>query len=308
MAKYFFAPQDKTGDIVTLRGETAHHLLNVLRLKPGADVTLCDGACTDYTATLCKPTGGKLLPVDSCTFQITATTPCQTEPSFPITVYQAHPKGDKIESVIQKSVELGAAKIVPLFTAHTLVKNIDKKQPRYQKIAHAAAEQCNRGILPEVAQPMKFKDAVANKPPHIWLVALSPSEVGDAPLSSLVEIAESLHCPVPCENKNRGDSFVFENVKMPPYKPLASLGIWIGPEGGFSPEEVAQLLAAGAHAVSLGPRVLRTETVAPALLAQISLLWESNDFGSLQREPFDKSNDLGSLRHEPFDRGDIIFA
>jgi len=275
MSKYFFAPEDKTGDTVSLHGETAHHLLHVLRLKPGAEVTLCDGACNDYHAVLCEPTGRNLRPVEACTFTITSTKPCTTEPPMPITVYQAHPKGDKIESIIQKSVELGAAQIVPLYTAHTLAKNIGKKQPRYQKIVASAAEQCNRGIVPEVTEPMKFKDAVANVPPrlpfgsneapHIWLVALSPSEVGDATLYSMVELAEKLNPQL-----RNG----FSPPTTPPFEPLASLGIWIGPEGGFSPDEVKSLLTAGAYAVSLGPRVLRTETVAPALLSQISLLWE----------------------------------
>ena len=262
------------GDVVTLRGETAHHLLHVLRLKPGAEVTLCDGARMDYTAILrestgrkLRPVGGNLQPTDSrnfeCAFEIIASTPCATEPPMPITVYQAHPKGDKIESIIQKSVELGAAKIIPLYTAHTLAKNIEKKQPRYQKIAHAAAAQCNRGILPEVTMPVRFENAVGTKPSqHLWIAALSPSETGAESLPTLVGLVRSLYA---------ASQSCLNHPALP-----ASLSIWIGPEGGFSRGEVDSLLSVGAHAVSLGPRVLRTETAAPALLAQISLLWESS--------------------------------
>ena len=281
MAKYFFTPADKTGDTVILRGETAHHLLHVLRLRPGATVTLCDGARTDYTAVLQPAEATASRPAINCTFQITHQSRCTTEPPTPITVYQSLPKGDKFESIIQKSVELGAANIVPLYTAHTLAKNVEKKIARWQKIADSAAVQCNRGILPEVTPPQRFADALEKAiknalsadekstnsngttdattsamAPALWLAALSPSEAGEETLPTLAQL--------------------FRMPNLPQNEPLpAAINIWIGPEGGFAREEVDRLLAAGAHAVSLGPRVLRTETAAPALLAQISLVWES---------------------------------
>jgi len=250
MPKYFFLPEDRKGQAVILRGETAHHLRHVLRLREGARVVLGDGANMDYAAVLYKVDGQTL------TFNIVEGTACLTELPMPVVVFQSLPKGDKFETVIQKCVELGAAKIIPVYTEHSLVKNAEKKHVRYQKIANAAAEQCMRGILPEVCLPMRFTDAVQARE-AVQLVALAPSEtlyaLADEPVQTLPSLL----------------ALRDEKITAIP----KSIGIWIGPEGGFSATEVAALLRVGAHPVSLGARVLRTETVAAALLAQISLLW-----------------------------------
>ncbi|MCL2204245.1 MAG: 16S rRNA (uracil(1498)-N(3))-methyltransferase [Defluviitaleaceae bacterium] len=245
MPKYFF-PAGDAGEALTLRGETAHHLLHVLRLKPGARITLCDGNCRDYAAVL-REVDAKGA---SCLLELSPPVLCETEPFIPVTLYQALPKGDKMETVIQKSVELGVHKIIPLYTAHSLVKNAEKKIARYQKIAEAAAGQSMRGIIPLISPPMKFPQALGEAffPVH-WLVAVSPSEAPD-------------HSP-PVSLR----SFFRAHAS-------GSIGLWIGPEGGFSPEEITALIAAGATPITLGKRVLRTETAALAALAQINGITE----------------------------------
>jgi len=243
MPKYFFAPSQKHGDVIALDDALAHHLFRVLRLRDGASVILCDGAGVDYATVL---RGG--------TAVVAGEQPCRTELPASITLYQALPKGDKFETIIQKCVELGAARIVPVYTAHSLAKHAEKKQPRWQKIAESAAGQSMRGMIPQVSTPMDFAAALREKTAGaantaLWLAAFAPSE-RPAPVVSLRALLDAAARPFP------------------------SIGLWVGAEGGFSAEETAGLLSAGAHSVSLGPRVLRTETAAPALLAQISLLLE----------------------------------
>jgi 16S rRNA (uracil1498-N3)-methyltransferase len=246
--KYFFNPNDLNKGDLTFRNETAHHLLQVLRLKPGAQVTLCDGKNSDYTAVLREADAKRMV----CRLDVSEPIPCETEAPVFTTLYQALPKGDKMELIIQKCVELGVGKIVPLYTAHTLAKNAEKKTERYQRIAESAAEQSMRGIIPEVTLPQTFAQILAKKKNEsLWLVALSPLEFPKStPIKTLAKVFRVL-------------------VTLP-----ASIGLWVGPEGGFSPEEVSALLTAGAVSFTLGQRVLRTETAGLAALAQINCLTE----------------------------------
>ena len=230
-----------------MQGDGAHHLLHVLRMKEGARVTLCDGQSTDYPAILREADRKKML----CHFTTQAPAPCETELRLPIALYQSLPKGDKFEAVIQKCVELGVFSILPVYTAHSLAKNADKKTARYQKIAEAAAGQSMRGIVPQVHLPATFAQALAQaEKTALHLIALSPSEApADFTPRTLREILSE--APRPC-----------------------AISLWIGPEGGFSPQEVTALLDVGAIPFTFGKRVLRTETAAPAALAQISCLLE----------------------------------
>jgi len=283
VGKYFFTDEIPADGRVVLHGDAAKHLLHVLRLKPGASVLLCNGKGTDYPAVLHEAD----LQKNICLFITGESVPCDTEMQIPITLYQGLPKGDKMEWVIQKSVELGVTRIVPVYTAHSLVKNAEKKVVRYQKIALSAAEQSQRGIVPKVCTPCNFEAAVslimdgryetANRRdaadkketstpnttkrfPLRGLVAVSPSEVPEgAPLKLLRDYLSDY----------KGASTKPEdNTSFPP------LSIWVGPEGGFSAMEVKTLVTSGLVLVSLGKRILRTETAGPALLAQIQCLME----------------------------------
>ena len=224
MAKYFIQEGQPT-----ITGETAHHLANVLRMKIGEKILLCNGASTDYLAVIDS------INKHEVAFSILDSYPSNTEPPVFITLYQGLPKSDKLETIVQKSVELGVSKIVPVMTSRSIpkIKDSIKKTARLQKIAQSAAEQSNRGIIPVVCDAISFSSADKTK-----------------------------NVIVAYENENQRS---FKSAITPGTK---NLDIWIGPEGGFTQEEIATLVAQGGTTVSLGPRILRTETAAIASIAQ----------------------------------------
>ena len=227
---------------LTLDGDMAHYLLHVMRMTPGSELVICDGNNQDYHAVITYANAKKR----TCTFSLSLPVPCNTEPVTHVTLYQALPKGDKLDSIIQKCVELGVSRIVPVATARAMAKpkDTEKKTARYQRIAEAAASQSLRGIVPKVCTAMHFNEAVAaNEATHtLHLVAYE-----NEPLRTVAALS--------------------------PTRPPGPVAIWIGPEGGFTTEEVATLVAQGATPVSLGRRILRTETAGMAMLAMLSCLW-----------------------------------
>jgi len=237
MPKYFFKPDKplSIGSGVVLESDTAFHLINVLRVKPGDELTLCDGNNTDFIAAV-APFSKKT----KLTLLVKDITPCTTEPTTKITLYQALPKGDKLDLIIQKTVELGVTEIIPVVTSRSVVKIKDsaKKTERYQRIAESAAGQSMRGIIPKVHEPVNFKDAS---------------------IESATFVAYE------------GEKNLLLKSAMRPYD---KINIWIGPEGGFAPEEILALTERGAIPISLGQRILRTETAAIAAVAQAICLLE----------------------------------
>jgi len=161
---------------------------------------------------------------------------CLTEPRCKVTLYQAMAKSDKMDWIVQKAVELGVCSVVPVFTEFSVAKKA--KTERYQKIAESAAGQSMRGIIPQVQQAVDFADIV----------------------------------------KGGGFNIAPHPYAKPTIKQLTGLpdevNLWIGPEGGFSPGEAEAMAAAGFHLVSLGARILRTETAALAALTQIFMVTE----------------------------------
>ena len=243
MPKYFFAPHQFQDGAIALDGDTAHHLLHVLRLTPGSQLTLCDGAETDYAVTIEHIYPKK--PLLIC--KVDSAAPALTEPETAITLYQGLPKGDKLETIIQKCVELGVHQIIPVATGRSVVKlKADaKKTARYQRIAESAAGQSMRGIVPKVADAISFETALA----HMDCEALT-----------LVAYEEEKHLSLK------------HALTQPACK---KINLWIGPEGGFDAEEVDALAKKGACIVTLGKRILRTETAAIAMLAQVLCLTET---------------------------------
>ncbi len=228
------------GDTVVITGQDAVHIRRSLRLRVGDNVTLCDGKGNDY---FCEITG---FDGENVVVKTLYRTPTVSEPSVFVTLYQGLPKGDKMELIIQKSVELGVSAIVPVETARSISRlngsdKVIKKQQRYQKIADEAAGQSGRGILPKVECPLTFQQAVdrlreENEPVIVFY------EGGGSRLSDILS------------------------------KDILRLSIFIGPEGGFEPEEVEQLCSIGANKATLGPRVLRCETAPIAALSVIMAL------------------------------------
>lgn len=242
MPKFFVSKENINDHIITLEGDNAKHIGNVLRAKIGDKITVCDGEGRDYECEIEEITKG------SVAAKITDIFSNNNEPSIKITLYQGLPKADKMELVIQKCIEIGIDRIVPVKTEHTVVKlegKEEKKLQRWNKIAEAAAKQCGRGKIPRVCGIMSFKDAVIEA-------------------SGL----DSAIIPYEKERNNSLKSFAKEFRGE-------SIGIFIGPEGGFSEEEISFAKERGISSVTLGRRILRTETA--GLVASVILLYELED-------------------------------
>ncbi len=241
MPKFFIEKHQIVDGVATLDGENVNHLAKVLRAKPGDEIILCDGEGTDFDA--------RLLTVsrESVTAEIINTYPARTEPKVQVTLYQGLPKQGKMEWIIEKCTEMGISCIVPVEMERSVVKlsgdQGDKKQARWAKTAEAAAKQCGRGRIPEVLPPVK----------------LSSLKQEDLP--------EFLLLPYENENSRTVRQVLTENR-------ATTVGIFIGPEGGFADSEVAFLESLGAKSVTLGPRILRTETAGLAALTVLLYEWD----------------------------------
>ncbi|MGM9916937.1 16S rRNA (uracil(1498)-N(3))-methyltransferase [Anaerotignum sp.] len=227
MPKFFFHKNDISRGQVQLFGEDEKHIKTVLRAREGEELTLCDGEGMDYQCRIASLERGVLL-------DILSKEVCETEPKTKITLYQGLPKADKMELIIQKCVELGVDRIVAVSTERAIVK-LDKKESkkleRWQKIAEAAAKQSGRGKIPEIGQQvLKFKEAVAE-----------------------AKGLDGAIIPYEKEQETGIRQFVqgFQGE---------SIGVFIGPEGGFAEEEIALAREAGITPITLGKRILRTET------------------------------------------------
>ena len=229
MPKYFTEPENIKDGFIEIFSDEAKHILNVMRMEIGDTLTICDGQSNDYLCRICE-TGKNCLKA-----KIEETTKSESEPKTKITLYQGLPKSDKMELIIQKCVEIGVCRIVPVITERAVVKiekgaKEDKKTERWQKIAESAAKQSGRGIIPAVERPMKFKDAI----------------------EEAIKNGEAI---IPYENeKDRGLKEFIKNSKA------ENIGIFIGPEGGFDTKEIEFAVENGVMSVTLGKRILRTET------------------------------------------------
>lgn len=230
-----FFTENISEDSAVVSGEDVKHITSVLRMKKGDPAVLCDGRQNDFLAELAETESG------CCTFKVLEKSVNEAEPGIRLRLFQAMPKGDKMEFIVQKAVECGAAEIVPIFTKRCVSrpdeKQLAKKLPRYQKIALEAAKQCGRGIIPTVRNAVnisELKNFISEENTGILFY-----ECSDTPLSSAV-------------------SEFRKNVD-----------IVIGSEGGFEPSEVEALEKLGFVTASLGKRILRCET---APIAAISIL------------------------------------
>lgn len=219
------------GDALTIGGQDAVHIRRSLRMAAGDELTVCDGRGTDCACVIREFSG------DDVILDVVARTPSMTEPTCAITLYQGLPKADKMEWIIQKAVELGVVRIVPVQMARSVAvinEKSAKKAARWQKIADEAAGQSGRGILPVVEPPIGFREAAARLAAENALVCY---ECGGEPLATLA------------------------------VRDAAALSLVIGPEGGFDLKEIDTLRVGGAKLATLGPRILRCETAPLAALA-----------------------------------------
>lgn len=219
------------GDHITVDGQDAVHIRRSLRLREGDAVLVCDGRSTEYDTVIASFDG------DDVRLTVTDVRPSAAEPTVKVTLFQGLPKGDKLEWIIQKCVELGVFEIVPVEMSRSIAKigdKAEKKHKRLQTIADEAASQSGRGILPRVAAPVSFREMLTRLGETPTVVCY---EGGGKPFCDLIS------------------------------KDMTALNIVIGPEGGIAPDEIDALVAAGGVTATLGSRILRCETAPVAVLA-----------------------------------------
>ena len=237
MPRFFVEPFD--GENIVLYGENAKHISKSLRMKVGDIVTLSDSSGTDY--------GCAITAIDKSTvsLKVLYSSPSEVEPTVNVTLYQGVPKGDKMEEIIQKCVEIGVTKIVPVLTSRSVSrpdeKSALKKNARYQKIALEAAKQSGRGIIPQVMPMITFDKAIIDSDEELKILFY---EGGGKPLNQIIDAS----------------------------KGAKNIAIFIGPEGGFEKSEVEKITEKGAVSATLGKRILRTQTAPVTALSCIMLL------------------------------------
>lgn len=236
MPRFFI--NEPVEDRFWVTGEDAEHIAKSLRMRLGETLVLCHDEI-DYT---CKIVGieKNLVLVERMSAQ-----PCTAEPKVEVTLFQGLPKGDKMDLIVQKAVEVGVSSIVPVVTKRCISrpdeKNLHKKVQRWQKIALEAAKQSGRGVIPKVMDVMDFPQAVTLGAQRETAILFY--EGGGAPLKTLLQQAKSV-------------------------------AIFIGPEGGFEEDEVKCAVEGGVSICSLGNRILRTETA--AIVASALAVYESD--------------------------------
>lgn len=237
MQHFFVTPDQVTEDQIFVEGSDVNHMKHVLRMRAGEMVRISDGNNLSY---LCEIAGYE---DDRAVLTIRGRELPDVELSSKIYLFQGLPKQDKMELIVQKAVELGVYEVIPVATKRAVVKldekRAKKKVERWQEIARSAAKQAGRGYIPEVKPVMSFREA------------LEYSESLDVTLIPY-ELAEGM-----AETKA-----VIEGIR-----PGQSIGIYIGPEGGFEKAEVDDAIVAGAKAITLGKRILRTETAGITMLS-----------------------------------------
>lgn len=246
MPKFFIKTNQINENEVKIVGEDVKHIVQVLRSKVGEELTLCDiNTNLNYISTISQIHPDCIIcKIEDCTKSV-------VESNIEVTLYQGLPKADKMEYIIQKNIELGIKEIVPVEMARCVVKLDDKtankKIERWQKIAEAAAKQSGRDCIPEVKMP------------------ISPNELCD-------EIKKFDMVILAYENE-KNITLKQELKKINNFEKL-KIGIIIGPEGGLSEKEVEMFINAGAKVVTLGKRILRTETASIAIMSNIVYEYE----------------------------------
>lgn len=248
MHRFFVTPDAVKGNVVTITGDDVHHITRVLRLGRGDLISVLDGTGAEYEVAIAEVREGAVFG------EIMRVAARASEPGAEITVVQGLPKGDKMDLVVQKCTEIGVRAIIPAVTARSVVRLDDdgrarRKAARWRRIAEEAAKQSGRGVIPEVRDIVSLREALETTVPAVDL-AVIPWELENG--TGLRQALES-----------RPDARRF--------------AVFIGPEGGFDLSEVEVARSAGAVPVSLGPRILRTETA--ALVVAAAILYHTGDLG-----------------------------
>lgn len=247
MHHFFVEPSQIQGNHIFIDGPDVNHIRNVLRMNPGEEVNVTDG--TGEKVYRCA-----IAAIGEDTVELNLMWAQEKGMELPSKIYlfQGLPKSDKMELIIQKAVELGVYEIIPMATARAVVKLDQKKAAakvkRWQAISESAAKQSKRLLIPEVKEPVKFSEA---------LKLASDLDVRLIPY----ELAEGMD----------GTRRIIQSVK-----PGQSVAVFIGPEGGFEEAEVELAKEAGFQAITLGRRILRTETAGMTVLSILMYQLEEN--------------------------------
>lgn len=234
-----YTPQVYTpGEDLTVTGQTAHHVANVLRIRSGASVSVFDGKGCEHRAIV------KSVKRSEITLEIAEALAVQQESSLDITLLQGIARNDRMDLILQKAVELGVNSIQPLWTqrsqTHLKGSRLDKRCDHWQGVIISACEQCGRAILPQLGTVMNYSDWMAAKNSRGLRFLLQPhSKTGLGALQP----------------------------------PNGKIYVLAGPEGGLNTDEQMLAQSAGFLGICLGPRILRTETAALAALAGMQTLW-----------------------------------
>ena len=243
---HFFVTEDQIGEeTVVIRGSDVNHIRNVLRMRQGEPLFISGGEGTGYECEICH------IGTDQVMARILSRSDRTGELPARLHLFQGLPKGDKMELVIQKAVELGVSEVVPVITRRTIVK-LDKKKEeaktaRWNAVAESAAKQSGRGVIPVVRGVLSFKEALAYAGPF----------------------------PVKIIAYERAEGMKTLREQLGRIRPGMDAGIFIGPEGGFEEDEISGAESAGAVPVSLGRRILRTETAGLMVLSVAGYLLET---------------------------------
>lgn len=247
-----FVPFPLREPTVHLTGQFAYRLLRVLRMQVGDAVILFDPTGSEWHATIVATEH------EAVALRLDEPVSADREHPVALWLFQGIAKGEKMDFIVQKATELGVAFIVPMLTRRTVVRlDADRataKQARWQRIAQAAAEQCGGTKVPKVSPPLPFRQSVTEAAKTDAFLLFY--EAAEEPLAKALETLRPL----------------------PPSERVSSVALMVGPEGGFDPDEVSLAQRHGAHIVSLGKRILRTETA--SIIAVALVLYE---LGLLER-------------------------
>lgn len=247
MQRFFVEPHqiDEEAHQIHITGSDVNHISNVLRMKPGEELWISDGSKYEYRCTI------ESFEPDEVLLHIVYSQEPEYELPCRIYLFQGLPKADKMELIIQKAVELGAYEIIPVETKRCVVKldgkKSAKKTARWQQIAESAAKQSKRMLIPNVHEVLTFREAL--KYAESMDVRLVPYELARG-MQETKEILAGI-------------------------EPGQSVGIFIGPEGGFEEKEIEAAIEGGAKPITLGRRILRTETAGLAILSVLMFQLEN---------------------------------
>ncbi len=234
MSKFFIPRENIGSDKLIINGEDVNHIIKVLRYSVGDEIVCCDGMGNDYTARILSC--GKEI---EC--EIIKKVQAETESNIHVILIQGVPKASKMDYIIQKTTELGVCEIYPCEMSRCVAKiENNKKIERWQKISREAAKQSGRGIVPQIHNPISIREAI-----------------------DILKAQDISFVPYECEDEN------YLKPILQGAKKTKTVAFLIGPEGGFDKLEIELLKESGIPSISLGRRILRTETAGEAVLSMV---------------------------------------